>query len=170
MNTETIAEFHGEQGVMMEPEFRDVTAGCPIRIDKEGTWYYQGKEIINPLVLRAFYDALEQEPDGRYRIVIPPEVCYVDVEDTPFVVSAIRGDQKTGLLIKLNSLDTYPLDPEKLQIGEDNVLYITLPDGMNVRFSRAAYYALAMMMEEDENGNIVLTSGDTVHVVYPAGT
>ncbi|MDT8273633.1 MAG: DUF1285 domain-containing protein [Desulfomonilia bacterium] len=155
---------------MMVPELRDVTAGCPLRIDREGRWYYEGNEIINPLVLKAFCDALEQDPEGRFRIVIHPEVCYVEVEDTPFVVSSIRGDPKTGLYLRLNSLDTYPLEPEKLVIGEDNVLYTTLPSGMRVRFSRAAYYALALMMEEAEDGTIVLKIRDTTYPVYrPTG-
>ena len=152
----------------MKQGLRDVTASCSIRIDREGRWYYEGSEIINPMVLRAFCQALHRDDRGKYCIVIEPEVCYVEVEDTPFVVSSVRGDPLIGLYVRLNTLETYPLDPAKLSIGKDNVLYITLPDGMKVRFTRPAYYSLALMMEE-EDGYIVLKIRDSAHPICPVG-
>ncbi len=153
----------------MDLQLRDVTGGCRIRIDKEGKWFYDGCEIINPLVLRAFCNALETDEHGRHRIVIGDELCYIDVEDTPFVISSIRGDPTIGLYVRLNTLETFPLDPTQLCIGKDNILYVTLPAGMKVRFTRRAYYNLALMMEEDENGIIVLKIRDTVYPICPAG-
>jgi len=149
----------------MDRQLRDVTEGCRIRIDKEGKWYYEGCEIINPLVLRAFCEALEADELGRHRIVIGDELCYIEVEDTPFVISAIRGDPAIGLYVRLNTLETYPLDPEQLCIGQDNVLYVNLPNGMKVRFTRSAYYSLALMMEEDQNGMIVLKIRDSIYPI-----
>ena len=147
---------------------RDVTKGCRIRIDKEGKWFYEGCEIINPLVLRAFCEALETDEHGRHRIVIGDELCYIEVEDTPFVISAIRGDPAIGLYVRLNTLETFPLDPTRLCIGQDNILYATLPNGMKVRFNRSSYYSLALMMEEDENGIIVLKIRDIKYPICPA--
>ncbi len=152
----------------MDRQLRDVTDGCRIRIDKEGSWFYDGCEIINPLVLRAFCNALETDEHGKHRIVIGDELCYIDVEDTPFVISSIRGDPTIGLYVRLNTLETFPLDPKELCIGKDNILYVTLPGGMKVRFSRKAYYNLALMMEEDENGIIVLKIRDTVYPICPS--
>lgn len=146
----------------MNTQLRDVTENCPIRIDKEGRWYYEDKEIINENVLAAFCNALEKDHEGKYRIVIESELCYVHVEDTPFVVSSIRGDEETGLYVLLNTSALHRLDPSTLSIGENNVLYCRLQDGMKVRFTRAAYYMLALMMEEDEKGNITLTAGGKV--------
>lgn len=151
----------------MESMLRDITSSCRIRIDKEGKWYYEGNEIINALVLRNFCDSLEMDADGRYRIVMAPEICYVEVEDTPFVVSAIRGDPCTGLFLRLNTMKTYPLEPGKLCIGEENVLYAILPNGMKVRFTRQAYYTLALLMEQDETGTIVLKVKDTTYPICP---
>jgi hypothetical protein len=152
----------------MDRQLRDVTGGCRIRIDKEGSWFYDGCEIINPLVLRAFCNALETDEHGRHRIVLGDELCYIDVEDTPFVITGIRGDPAIGLYVRLNTMETFPLDPTRLCIGQDNILYITLPTGMKVRFSRKAYYNLALMMEEDENGIIVLKIRDTVYPICPS--
>lgn len=67
---------------MKHSELRDVTDTCRIRIDKEGKWYYEGQEIVNPLVLLTFCNALQKDDQGRYRIVLQSEVCYIDVEDT----------------------------------------------------------------------------------------
>lgn len=119
---------------------RDVTDSCRIRIDKEGKWFYEDREIVNPVVLLAFCNALEKDDQGRYRIILQSEICYVEVEDTPFVVASIRGDQDTELLTLLNTGDIHKLDPNTLSIGKDNVMYCLLPDGMKVRFTRAAYY------------------------------
>ena len=151
----------------MESVLRDVTSHCRIRIDKDGKWYYENNEIINPLVLRSFCEALEADEHGNYRIVMDSEVCYIEVEDTPFVISAIRGDQQCGLYIRLNNFEIHPLDPNQLCVGEDNVLYMILPDGMRVRFTRQAYYSLALMMEEDDRGNIVLMICDKIYPICP---
>ncbi len=153
---------------MKHSELRDVTDTCRIRIDKEGKWYYEGQEIVNPLVLLTFCNALQKDDQGRYRIVLQSEVCYIDVEDTPFVVASIRGDQKTEILLLLNTGEVHKLDPETLSVGEHNVTYCSLPDGMKVRFSRAAYYLLALMMEEDEHGDIILTVGGKSYKISPA--
>jgi len=151
----------------MTGEFRDVTPSCRIRIDKEGRWFYEKNEIINPLVLRSFCQALGKDEQGKYRIVMNSEICYVEVEDTPFVVSAIRGDPQCGLFFRLNTMETFPLEPGQLCFGEENVLYTMLPDGSKARFNRAAYYALALMMEEDDEGNIILIICGEPHLICP---
>jgi hypothetical protein len=84
------------------------------------------------------------------------------------VVASIRGDQETELLVLLNTGEVHKLDPATLSIGEQNVMYCLLPDGMKVRFSRAAYYLLALMMEEDEEGGIFLKMGDRSYPVPAA--
>jgi uncharacterized protein len=144
---------------------RDVTESCRISIDKDGKWFYQGREIVNPLVLENFCNALEKDEQGRYRIVLEQEVCYLEVEDTPFVVTSLRGEPETGLSVLLNTGMLYELNPETLCIGDNNVMYCTLPHGMKVRFSRAAYYILALMMEEDERGDIVFRMEDKVYLI-----
>ena len=150
---------------MHQSGMKDVTEACKIRIDKEGKWYYHGSEIVNPLVLGYFCNALEKDDEGRYRIILEQEMCYLDVEDTPFVVASIKGNPETGLSLLLNTGDLHDLDPETLCVGDANVMYCTLPDGMSVRFSRAAYYILALMMEEDEEDNIVLKVGGRAYII-----
>lgn len=143
----------------------DVTETCRIRIDKEGTWYYQDNEIVNPFVLEFFCNALEQDDEGKYLVVIDQEICYLEVEDTPFVVTSLRGEPDTGLSVLLNTGSLCDLDPDTLSVGDDNIMYCTIPSGMKVRFSRAAYYMLAHIMEEDEEGNIILKAGEKSYCI-----
>jgi uncharacterized protein len=135
---------------------RDVSADTRIRIDKEGRWFYEESEIIHPTILKIFCDALETDGEGRYRIIVENELCYIEVEDTPFIVRTIKGDCECGLELILNNHRTEPLDPETLFFGCDNIMYARLADGIPVKFSRAAYYQLALMMEENKNGCICL--------------
>lgn len=144
---------------MQRIDMIDVTETCKIRIDKEGKWYYNENEIVNPLILESFCNCLEKDEEGRYRIALGQEICYLEIEDTPFIVASLRGEPETGLSVLLNTGCLHELDPDTLCIGVDNVMYCTLSDDMKVRFSRAAYYMLALMMEEDEAGNIVLKTG-----------
>lgn len=143
----------------------DVTENCRIRIDKEGKWYYFDSEIVNPLVLEFFCNALEQDEEGRYLVVLDQEICYLEVEDTPFVVASLRGEPDTGLSVLLNTGALYELDPETLSVGDANVMYCALPSGMKVRFSRAAYYMLAHNMEENEKGDIILKTGKKAYYI-----
>ena len=140
-------------------DLRDITADCHLCIDKEGRWFYEGRQIINPHVLRAFWQALGRDEHQRYHITIPPEICYIEVEETPFVVVAIRGNPDEGITRVMNDMRTLTLEPERLRIGKDNVMYVRLPDGEEARFVRPAYYTLALMMEEDPDGGISLRIG-----------
>jgi hypothetical protein len=149
---------------------RDVTESCKISIDKDGKWFYHGQEIVNPLVLEYFCNALEKDEQGRYRIVLEQEMCYLEVEDTPFVVATLRGEPETGLSVLLNTGLLYELNPETICIGDNNVMYCTLPHGMKVRFSRAAYYILALMMEEDDQGDIILKMEDKIYRISQSGS
>jgi hypothetical protein len=135
---------------------RDVSANTKIRIDKDGRWFYEESEIIHPTILKLFCDSLEIDEQGRYRIIVENELCYIDVEDAPFIVRIIRGDCECGFELFLNNLHTEPLDPETLFFGCDNIMYARLANGIVVKFSRAAYYQLALMMEENEAGGICL--------------
>ncbi len=148
-------------------ELRDISKNCRIYIDKEGRWFYEGKEIIHPKVLDAFYSSLEMDDKGRYRIVMEPEVCYVEVEDTPFVVVSISGDREHGYKMRLNNSQVYTLDPSLLWIEGDNMLYTKIDNGMKVRFSRSAYYGFCLEMEEDNSGDIVLCVEGKTYTILP---
>jgi hypothetical protein len=94
---------------------------------------------------------------GCYVIRLGKEECYVEVEDTPFVITQVvskggeEGGEAQGFLLVIKHLDqTEPLDPASLRVGRDNVLYCAVkPERLPARFLRPAYYQLAEFICED---------------------
>lgn len=132
---------------------------CDIYIDKEGTWYYRGAEMKRREIVNYFYENLKLDESGRYLIELPgedAERCYVEVEDTAFVVRAVHGrspDRGGGAAISIELSDgsVEELDPSTLRVGQDDVLYCLVKQGgFSARFSRASYYQLAENIEYDD--------------------
>jgi len=133
----------------------DDISPCLIFIDKEGRWYHQGAEMIHREFIRLFYQNMELDSEGRYLINWADKPCYVEVEDTAFVVRRIsyeEGNQDRGSRIELSLSDDTKeaLMPDSLSVGRENVLYCTVKSGsFPARFNRAAYYQLAEYIEEE---------------------
>ena len=132
---------------------------CDIRIDKEGTWYYRGAHMFRKEILSIFFENLKINECGKYLIELGDESCYLDVEDTAFVVVAVskkkqEQDAKDHLYILLTDDSWEKLDLNTLQVGKDNVLYCQVKNGkFPARFSRNSYYQLAEFIEQEEKGN-----------------
>jgi len=128
---------------------------CNIKIDKDGVWYYGENEIFRKEIVHLFYQHLKRDASGRYLIELGDEKCYVDVEDTPYIVkSAYRSqsedDKKEFIYLYLSDEVLEELAPETLWVGKDNVLYCTIRDNkLRARFSRAGYYQIANYIEHD---------------------
>jgi hypothetical protein len=129
---------------------------CDIRIDKDGVWYYKGAEMFRKEIVNFFYQNLKRDESGQYLIELENDRCYLDVEDTPFVIRSVHRalsekDGKATLYLLLSDETVEPLNPETLRIGNDNVLYCTIKnDRFDARFSRASYYQLANDIEYDD--------------------
>ena len=128
---------------------------CLIFIDKEGHWYHKGSEMIHRDFIRLFYQHMELDSQGQYVISWQGQRCWVDVEDTAFVVRRVTvkdgtQDQNGRYLLYLSDDSREPLAPETLFVGQDNVLYCKVKTGVfPARFNRAAYYQLADYIEEE---------------------
>ena len=129
---------------------------CNIRIDKEGVWYYKGAEMFRKDILDVFYRNLKRDKSGRYIIEFKNDRCYLDVEDTPFVVKTVnrtdsKSDGNEAMHILLNDQTVEKLDPGTLWIGKDNVLYCYVKNKkFYARFSKASYYQIAKYIEHDD--------------------
>ncbi|NLN40203.1 MAG: DUF1285 domain-containing protein [Smithella sp.] len=123
-----------------------------IAIDKEGIWYYRGAHMFRKDILCIFFEHLKIDEDGKYFIELNGEICYLDVEDTAFVVTAVYEEDQILILLSDDSLE--PLALSSLRVGKDNVMYCTIKGGRFVaRFTRKAYYQLAQMIETDGTEN-----------------
>ena len=133
-----------------------------IFIDKEGHWYHEGVEMIHRDFIRLFYRNMELDSEGRYVINWRGERCWVDVEDTAFVIRRVvyQNDERTGngrFLMNLSDDTEEALVPDTLRVGKENVLYCKVKNRIfPARFMRAAYYQLAEYIEE-ENGSYYLS-------------
>lgn len=134
----------------------DDISPCLIFIDKEGRWYHQGAEMIRREFIRLFYQNMELDSEGRYLINWADKRCYVEVEDTAFVVRRIsyeegNQDRKPRIELSLSDDTKEALMPDSLSVGRENVLYCKVKSGLfPARFNRAAYYQLAEYIEEED--------------------
>jgi len=136
-----------------------------ITIDKDGAWYYNGRQIIHPTVLRLFNDGLSRHNDGTYHLEVDGDHTTVEVEDAPIVVRGVmpvmdRDDGLLGFILALSDDTKEALDPETLTINEKNIPYcmvkregLNAPRGLPARFASKAYYALAEYIRHDEDEN-----------------
>ncbi|MBW1681558.1 MAG: DUF1285 domain-containing protein [Deltaproteobacteria bacterium] len=151
----------------------DTLPPCLIFIDKEGRWYHQGVEMIHRDVIRMFYEHMELDARGRYVITWRGQRCYVEVEDTAFVVRSVDYDPGgTGgnerILIRLSDDTLEALAPETLWVGDGNVLYCKVKNEMfPARFTRQAYYQVAAHIREEE-GTFVLPLGGRKYPIREA--
>lgn len=138
---------------------------CQIFIDKEGYWYHKSAKMIHREIISLFYKNMTCLPDGTYIIEWNGQRCFVDVEDTAFVVWSLTFKEKSasggpGFVLGLSDDTSEYLNPETLYIGEANVLYCRVKKGNGrefpVRFNRASYYQLAEYIEE-KGGKFFIT-------------
>lgn len=156
-----------------ELTFFDVTPYLRLFIDKEGKWYQNGVEIIHPGVLRQFMEALETDSDSHYRIRIGKEVCSVEVEDTPFVVTGVSEDKDGNVLLLLNDGTLEIFNPETLRINDSNIPYSMVRNGkFPARFSRPAYYQFAERLDFDdsEQAFFISLNGRKIRIKTPEKT
>ena len=130
---------------------------CDIRVDKEGIWYYRGAEIVRRDIVELFYRHLERDDLGRYIIHLRGQKCYLEVQDTPFVVweTSITWEEEEPkeILLHLSDGTVENLDPASLYVGDLSVPYCRIGAGeKRARFSRKAYYQIARIVEADDNG------------------
>lgn len=124
----------------------------------DGRWYSDDDPINNPRIAKLFSRCLRETEDGRWQIAMADERAFVDVEDTPWVVTAVSGDRARGFRLRLNDDSEEPLDATTLAIGGENVLYARVKDGRyRARFLRPAYYQLMASVEE-RGGRFLLAS------------
>ena len=130
---------------------------CHITIDKEGDWYYKGAPMIREDIVLFFNSHITKCPDGKYLLSINDEKCYIEVEDTPFVVK--RLSFKSDFKIFLNDATQETLNLDTLWIGDGNVVYCRVKEGkFEARFNRPSYYELAKYAEYDNEGEAYFVS------------
>ncbi len=152
---------------MAQAGFWAVSSG-KISFRRDGRWYSDDEPINNARIAKLFSKCLKETADGRWQIAMADERAFVDVHDTPWVVTGVSGDRTRGFTLHLNDDTEERLDGTTLRVGEGNVLYTRVKDGRYpARFLRPAYYQLAPSIIEDE-GRFELEAGGRRHPIRPA--
>ena len=126
-----------------------------IYIDKNGKWFHKGIEMIHKGIVNEFYRNLTTDTFGNYIITFGKEKCFVEVEDTPFIITRVEFDKaeksmEAQIILYLIDDTQENLDPDTLSVGDENILYcLTKKSTFKARFSRAAYYQLASRIKEE---------------------
>ena len=162
----------------MEPE--NGIPSLPIRIDKEGVWFYREARMFRKDILKLFFENLKRDELGRYLIEFEGDKCLIEVEDTPFVVKTADRDNREdhgneSIEILLSDFTSEKLDPSTLRVGMDNVLYCSIKDRkFEARFSRSSYYQIAEFIkyDEDKDAYFVPLTGRNYYIetYKPGGT
>jgi len=144
-----------------------------LRIDKEGTWFYNNLPIINRAIYLFFNQHLTRDEQGSYIIRIGKETSPLFVEDTPFVVMRvdyIPSDNKESFMVRLNDETVEELDLQTLSIGKDNVPYCAVKqDRFPARFLRPAYYQLCEHIQaEGEDLFYIMLNGYKKYLCPPS--
>ena len=132
---------------------------CGIFIDREGDWHYGDSPMQRADIVSHLCQHLRrEESSGLYIIQLGKQRCYLEVDDTPLVVTSVlpqkkgeEADQKE-LFLSIKHLKTnQPLNPKTLWVGRENVLYCKVMENtIPARFLRPAYYQLAEFIHEDK--------------------
>ena len=122
-----------------------------IRIDREGTWFYNGTPIGRMELVRLFSSVLHKDHDDRYWLVTPAEKGKIIVEDAPFMaveLSVTGHGEKQSLNFRTNIDEivqaslTHPLrflvNPET---GEPSP-YILVRENLEAKLTRSVFYQL----------------------------
>ena len=152
---------------MAQAGFWAVSSG-KISFRHDGRWYSDDEPINNARIAKLFSRCLSQTDDGRWMLRMADERAFVEIEDTPWVVTRVDGDAQRGFTLTLNDDSEEPLDPSTLRVGAGHVLYAQVKDGRHAaRFLRPAYYQLAGAIEQ-RGDRMLLTSGGVTYEIPPA--
>ena len=139
----------------------DYCGDIDMAISSDGTWYHEGVAIKRSELWQLFAGILRRETDGEYYLVTPVEKCRVAVALHPLMITDMQWDEsgeKAQLLAVLNAGGIFPVGPEyplKLEQKAGGAAYIELPHGLSALCSRAAWYRLVDLADDNHS----ITSG-----------
>ena len=139
-----------------------------IKISSDGKWFYEGGEIHRKALVKLFSTVLKRDSDGIYWLETPVEKGRIEVEDAPFIATALTVDRTDGLTSGMHPLlrfttnvdDHVPLDAKHpLQMlpspdGSGLRPYIEVRDGLLAKLSRPVYYEVAARAVAGDGGRV----------------
>jgi uncharacterized protein len=126
----------------------------PMRIARDGTWFYMNSPIGRKPLYRLFASILRHDDDGKYYLVTPVEKCGIVVEDAPFLAIRMSVDgtgEAQAIAFETNvddvvTVDTaHPLRFEDEEGTEGLKPYVLVRTNLEALVSRALFYDLVAL-------------------------
>lgn len=145
-----------QDAVAAEPEWLEaLRRDSRIGLDAEGRFSYRGRPLENERVEALFHRGLSVRADGEVILRVGAQWCYVQVQDVPFFVDALRGASAGSVgsgqgtvMVRLRSGAEEAFEPERLQWCGDSLVYYDLAHGARARLSRWAVLDLSELLVE----------------------
>jgi len=124
-----------------------------MRIDRAGTWHYNGSAINRQRMVALFSSVLRREAD-RYFLVTPAEKLEISVECAPFVALLLevsgQGDSQTLTFTDNCGNRTVADQEHRLWLDEsaEQLPHIMVRDNLPALINRAVYYQIADLLIE----------------------
>ena len=152
-----VLSVNGRHPAPLEQWQPDYCGDIDMAISSDGTWYHEGVAIKRAELWQLFAGILRREADGEYYLVTPVEKCRVEVALHALIITDMQwaeSGETPQLLAVLNAGGTFPVGPEyplKLEEKAGGAAYIELPNGLSALCSRAAWYRLVDLADNDHS-------------------
>jgi hypothetical protein len=117
-----------------------------MRIDREGRWWHEGRQIEREALVRLFASVLRREEDGSHLLVTPAEKLDIDVEWTALRVTAMTCEGEgaaANIAFQLSDGGAIVLGPEYPLIISHGLPIVRVHGGLEASFERPVYFELA---------------------------
>lgn len=145
----------------------NVDAEMDLEITADGTWVHEGGVIERQRLVQLLASVMRREDDGRYALVTPQERVFIRVVDVPFMIvdfALVGAANKQQLTLESNIGEQLIVDQQNplwLQ-GDEPQPYVMVRPGLAGKFTRAAYYRLAELLEEQAGQWGVVSGGEFI--------
>ena len=135
-----------------------------IRIDANGTWFHEGREIERTAIAKVFSTILRYE-EGHHYLVTPVEKLQIVVEDAPFSVVDVDVDgvgRDQTVVFRTNFDEYVLLNSEHPLVFREHAMrvkpYLDVRNGLLGLLTRSVYYRLAAYVEDADAEKLSLWS------------
>ena len=148
-----------------------------MRIDRYGTWFYQGSPIGRLALVKLFSTVLRRDEVGDYWLTTPVENGRIQVEDVPFMaIEAIVEGSGRDQIVKFRTTveDVVTLEAaHSLRVSHDPDHqeprpYIYVRANLEARIARSVYYHLVDIGEPADDDDQVFGIWSSGHF-FPMG-
>ncbi|HEX3695368.1 MAG TPA: hypothetical protein VH374_08255 [Polyangia bacterium] len=142
-----------------------------IRVDSEGRFIHEGEPVRHEGLRQALFRWLDRLPDGQYILRLDEKrFAYLDVDDTPLLVGALRFTDDTHVTLALSDGAAEELDPATLTVDAAGVMRCAVRGGrLEARLTTSAAATLSEAIIEMPAGP-ALRLGPRTFVLRPRGS